>query len=92
MPSGVAAFGQTTTSDPIGSTFADLWVVRMSADGMVHFDAGSGFDTVNGAVQWHRNTTHAITPLTPTQTFPAATVTVAPAGTVPAAAVNNALA
>ena len=92
MPTGVAAFGQTTTSDPIGSTFADLWVVRMSADGMVHFDAGSGFDTVNGAVQWHRNTTHAITPLTPTQTFPAATVTDAPAGTVPAAAVNNALA
>ena len=59
---------------------------------MVHFDAGSGFDTVNGAVQWHRNTTHTITPLTPTQTCPAATVTVAPAGTVRAAAVNNALA
>ena len=92
MPTGVAAFGHTTTSDPIGSTFADLWVVRMNADGMVHFDASSGFDTVNGAVQWHRNTTHAINPAHADADDPGGDGDGCPAGTVPAAAVNNSLA
>ena len=49
---GVAAFGHTQTTNPDGNGFDDIWLVRTNLDGMVHFDAGSGFDTVNGAVQW----------------------------------------
>ena len=37
MPTGVAAFGETNTTDPVGSSMADIWVVRVNYDGMVNF-------------------------------------------------------
>jgi hypothetical protein len=88
MPTGVAAFGQTETTPSALNSFAEIWVVRTNVDGMVHFDPTSGFDTVNGSVQWQHATTHAVTTLTPTPTTPAVTVTVNPAsfGTTPAVA------
>jgi hypothetical protein len=47
----------------------------------------SGFDTIDGSVEWHYATTHAITTLTPTPTTPAVAVTPASFGT--AAAVTS---
>ncbi|HYN31902.1 MAG TPA: hypothetical protein VES40_04705, partial [Ilumatobacteraceae bacterium] len=59
LPSGVAAFGRTTTTDPLADPVTgganDIWVVRTNVDGMVHFDPDSGFDAVNGAVHWQLN-------------------------------------
>ena len=63
MPNGVAAYGQTATTDP--AHHADIWVVRTSIDGMVHFDPASGFDTINGAVQWSDGPAHTVAPLHP---------------------------
>ena len=88
VPSGVAAFGHTRTTDPTGGGFHDLWLVRTNLDGMLHFDPASGFDTVNGAVQWQHTTTHHVTALAPTATAPPVTITDAPTATTPAAAIN----
>lgn len=81
MPTGVAAFGQTETTDPALNTFGDIWVVRTNVDGMVHFDPASGFDAFNGAVQWQEATTHVVTGLTPTPNVPSVTVAPADFGT-----------
>ena len=72
MPVGVAAFGQTDTTSPI---FDDLWIIRTNIDGMVHFGADSGFDTVNGAVQWSPTSIHAQLQLAPAIVPTTATVT-----------------
>ncbi len=66
MPTGFAAYGQTNTTNPLGNSFDDLWVVRTNVDGMVHFDADSGFDTVNDAVQWHPSGSYTLHHLAPT--------------------------
>ena len=90
MPDGVAAYGQTATTDP--AHHADIWVVRTNIDGMVHFDPDSGFDTINGAVQWSSGPAHTVAPLDLTPT--AATWTIAPGltGTTAVTATNYTLA
>ncbi len=65
MPTGVAAFGSTETTDPEAVGFDDIWVVRTNVDGMVHFDPASGFETVNGAAQWSHTTDHMVRPIQP---------------------------
>jgi hypothetical protein len=86
--SGVAAAGHTNTTNPAGNSFKDLWLVRTNRDGMLHFDAASGFDTVNGAVQWQYTTNHTVVALVPTSTTPPVTVTDAPMITTPGAAID----
>ena len=91
MPSGIAAFGHTTT--PASDTaFADLWVVRTAVDGMVHFDPASGFDTVNDAVQWRFTDTHSASRLlTALNPAPAVDVDDSPVDIAPAVAVDTLL-
>ena len=76
MPHGVAAFGHTQTTDLAADDgFYDLWLLRTNVDGMVHFDSDSGFDTVNGAVQWSPTANHVQLQLSPTNAPVTATVT-----------------
>ena len=90
MPTGVAAYGQTATTDPVHH--ADIWVVRTNSDGMVHFDPDSGFDTINGAVQWSDGPAHTVAPLDLTQSAGTWTATPGATGTTAVTAINNALA
>ena len=92
MPTGFAAFGQTETPDPAQNTFADIWIVRTSVDGMVHFDPTSMFDTVNGSVQWEVSSQHVQHELsTASAISPTFTVDAASFGTAPSTAIEVAL-
>ena len=76
MPHGVAAFGHTQTTDLAAEDgFYDLWLLRANVDGMVDFDPDSGFDTVNGAVQWSPTANHVQLQLEPANAPVTATVT-----------------
>ena len=91
LDEGVAAVGQTRTTNPAGTSFDDLWVVRTNVDGMVPFDPASGFDTVNGAVQWAPVSIHEQLELAPATIPTIATVTDATIAVDAAAAVNTLL-
>ena len=91
MPTGVAAFGRTETTVPSGS-YDDLWIVRTNVDGMVDFDDASGFETVNGAVQWTRTSEHVQLELSPAGTAMAVGVDDDPIDVTPASATNTLLA
>lgn len=91
MDEGVAAFGHTQTTNPVGNGFHDLWLMRTNVDGMVHFDADSGFDTVNGAVQWTPTSVHVQLPLVPLAVPTTVTVTDGPTAVNPASATNSLL-
>jgi hypothetical protein len=91
MPDGVAAFGQTNTTNVLGNSFNDLWVLRTNVDGMVHFDEASGFDTINDAVQWHPSTAYTLHQLDPTNVHTTVTSIEADMGATPANATNFAL-
>jgi len=89
MDEGVAAFGHTQTTNPAGNGFHDLWLVRTNIDGMLHFDADSGFDTVSGAVQWTPTSVHVQLPLAPPSAgSPTVTVTDEPTDVNAASATN----
>ena len=91
MPTGVAAFGSTDTTDSDAVGFDDIWVVRTSVDGMVHFDPASGFRTVNGAAQWSHATDHTLRPIQPVVTAPTFTITDTAFGATPIAAIETPL-
>ncbi len=54
LDDGLVAWGFTASANP-GTPLPDqdLWIVRADVDGMLHFDAGSGFDAHNENVTWH---------------------------------------
>jgi hypothetical protein len=92
MPTGVAAFGSTETTVSVAGGFDDIWVVRTSVDGMVHFDPASGFRTVNGAAQWSHATDHEVRPiLQPVVTAPTFTISDTAFGATPIAAIETPL-
>ncbi len=91
MPTGFAAFGRTATTHPNG-TYDDMWIVRTNVDGMVHFDDGTGFDTINGAVQWEQTTSHVQLELAPASSAIAIAVADDPIIVTPATATNTLLA
>lgn len=91
MPDGVAAFGHTQTTNPADNGFYDLWLLRTNVDGMVHFDPDSGFDTVNGAVQWSPTANHVQLQLDPANAPVAATVSDVPIAVTAANATNSLL-
>jgi len=91
MPTGVAAFGSTDTTDSDAVGFDDIWIVRTSVDGMVHFDPASGFRTVNGAAQWSHTTDHTLRPIQPVVTAPTFTITDTAFGATPIAAIETPL-
>ena len=75
---GLLAFGSTRSVNdvaPVPQT--DLWVVRTSVDGMVHFTPESGMTATNDAVRWKRSS-HLTKALTPTGTRATLTAAVAP--------------
>jgi len=88
MDEGMAAFGHTQTTNPVGNGFHDLWLVRTNVDGMLHFDAGSGFDTVNGAVQWTPTSVQVQLGLAPSAVSPTVTVTDEPTDVDAASSTN----
>jgi hypothetical protein len=51
MPDGLAAYGSTGFTEA-NSSYRDLWLLRTSVDGMLHFGDGNGFDAESTAVQW----------------------------------------
>jgi hypothetical protein len=92
MPTGIAAVGSTETTDSVATGFDDIWVVRTSVDGMVHFDPASGFRTVNGAAQWSHATDHEVRPiLQPVVTAPTFTISDTAFGATPIAAIETPL-
>jgi hypothetical protein len=91
MPTGVAAFGSTETTDSVATGFDDIWLVRTSVDGMVHFDPASGFHTVNGAAQWSHATDHVLRSIQPVETTPTFTISDTAVGAAPIAAIETLL-
>jgi hypothetical protein len=88
MPDGLAAFGRTGKTEST-SSYEDLWVVRTSVDGMLHFDPATGFDTESTDAQWRRSATtpgvHTLAPVpfaTSLDGAPAAAFTAVPAAAV----------
>jgi hypothetical protein len=69
----------------------DLWIVRTNVDGMAHFDVDSGFDTVNGAVQWNPTSGYLQLELAPANVPTTVTVTDAPISVSIANATNSLL-
>jgi hypothetical protein len=51
LPDGLIAFGDTGFTESTGSD-SDLWLLRTSVDGMLHFTDGNGFDAENTDAQW----------------------------------------
>jgi hypothetical protein len=91
LPVGVAAFGHTQTTNVAANGFHDLWLVRTNVDGYTDFGADSGFDTVNGAVQWNPTSIHVQLQLAPAGTPPPVTVADAPIVVTAAHATNTIL-
>jgi hypothetical protein len=91
LPDGLAAAGTTGYTEAV-TTYSDLWVIRTSVDGMVHFSDGNGFDAENTAMQWQiitGKTLHALAPeplATTLEGDPAE-----PFATIPASAVGELL-
>ena len=53
LDDGLVACGSTKSTGPNAQGMTgDLWCVRTSVDGMLHFDVASGIDVVNDAAQW----------------------------------------
>ena len=75
LPVGVAAFGHTQTTNAAANGFHDLWLVRTNVDGFMDFGVDSGFDTVNGAVQWSPTAIHVQLELVPSNAPVTATAT-----------------
>ncbi|HYN32173.1 MAG TPA: hypothetical protein VES40_06085 [Ilumatobacteraceae bacterium] len=82
MPSGVVAYGNTSTTDPLSSGGDDIWIIRTNVDGMIHFDPDSDFNAVNGAVHWQSND-HIVRAVAATVTSPTDTSTDSAFGAVP---------
>lgn len=87
---GLFAFGSTGMTEQPGG-FSDIWVLRTSVDGQLHFTADSGIETESTAVQWQsrpEDALHALMPsnIATTLEGPPAMVppefTIAPANTV----------
>jgi hypothetical protein len=91
LPDGLAAAGTTGFTESVGS-YSDLWVIRASVDGMVHYADGNGYDAESTAMQWEvvtDKTLHALDPAPVATTLegnPAAAF-----ATVPASAVGEML-
>jgi hypothetical protein len=53
LSDGVVACGHTQSLDPLAPfPLQQLWVVRTSVDGMLHFQSANGFDAVNDQARW----------------------------------------
>lgn len=53
LEDGLVALGSTRSLDANGSgTGTDGWLVRTDVDGMLHFEAGNGFDVHNDQAWW----------------------------------------
>ena len=87
LEDGLAAAGTTGFTESVGS-YSDLWVIRASVDGMVHYADGNGYDAESTAMQWEvvtDKTLHALDPAPIATTLegnPAAAFTTVPASAV----------
>jgi hypothetical protein len=52
LPDGLMAFGETGFTETVNGSYTDLWLLRTSVDGMLHFINGNGFDAENTDAQW----------------------------------------
>ena len=91
MPTGVAAYGQTNTTNALGNSFNDIWLLRTNVDGMAHFDPDTGFDTINHPVQWHPSAEYTLHQLDPAKVATTVNVIEADAGATPANATTIAI-
>jgi hypothetical protein len=67
LPDGLIAFGETGFTETVNTSYSDLWLLRTSIDGMLHFTDGNGFDAENTDAQWHlfpaaEHTVHTLAP------------------------------
>ena len=62
LPDGLAAFGRRVV---VAGLDSDLWILRTSHDGMLHFTADSALATSNTTPQWLRIRQHSVRTLTP---------------------------
>jgi hypothetical protein len=79
LPDGLIAFGDTELTETVNSSYSDLWVLRTSVDGMLHFTDGNGLDAENTDPQWQLFPTseHGVHTLAPAP-LASATLTGAP--------------
>ena len=67
LPDGLIAFGETGFTETVNGSYTDLWLLRTSVDGMLHFIDGNGFDAENTDAQWQlfpssEHTVHTLAP------------------------------